>query len=273
MPPGVPYCLVVGSPVAHSLSPVLHRAAYAHLGLAWGYEAHEITAGGLGSFVADRDDLLRGLSVTMPLKDEAAALGRPSSTVLRTGAANTLVFDGDDIGAHNTDVPGLVAALHEHGVTAAESAVVVGTGATARSSVVAAHELGVRRLTILGRTPAHRESLASFAEHVGLAVAAGPLDEPVGTHDLVFSSIPAAAQEPMAGRLAAAAGVVFDVVYDPWPTPLARHALALGRSTLNGLDLLVHQAVVQVRLFTGRDVPASVLASAGQEALSARARA
>jgi shikimate dehydrogenase len=270
----VRHCAVLGSPIAHSLSPALHRAAYAELGLTWTYEAIEVDEPGLEPFLAGLDASWRGLSLTMPLKrtvmpllDEADAWARAS------GGANTVVLEEGRLLGSNTDVPGAVRALQEAGVGSAPRAVVLGGGATAASVLLALSELGCRQAQLLVRDPARAaETLAAVDRHGrGPDVRVGRLTDPVEAADLLVSTIPASAQVPELVSAALTAPALFDVVYDPWPTPLAAAASSAGRVLVGGLDLLVHQAALQVALMTGREAPLAAMRAAGEGALAARA--
>ncbi|WP_026876089.1 shikimate dehydrogenase [Jiangella gansuensis] len=276
------HCGVLGSPIAHSLSPVIHRAAYQHLGLGWEYSAHEVDEAGLAAFLGSLDPSWRGLSLTMPLKRVALELSATASDVARTvGAANTLVRlddgNGDGWAADNTDVPGVVATLGEAGAGTATPVCLWGGGATA-ASVLAA-------LAFRGSGPVHVHARSATRAGAALAVAAA-LGHPAeaapwavlpvcAAAGLVVSTAPAGAVDVLAGELTAAGAdarrVLFDVVYDPWPTPLAAAWLAAGGAVASGLDLLVHQALGQVRLMTGSDVPVSVLREAALAAIGTRA--
>jgi shikimate dehydrogenase len=257
-------CAVVGSPIAHSLSPVLHRAAYAHLGLDWVYERHEIAESGLRAFVDGLDGSWRGLSLTMPLKHEAVRLATEVSDLARrVGAANTLVFDGPRRFADNTDVPGLAAALRERGVERVEHATVLGGGATAASAVAALAGIA-GRVEVVVREPARAAGVARVADAAGLACTLVPwTDAPAALRaPLVVATTPKGAADGLAASVPPGPGVLFDVLYDPWPTPLAAAWTAAGGRVLGGLDLLVHQAVLQVELMTGAQVPVAVLRAA-----------
>jgi shikimate dehydrogenase len=267
-------CAVLGSPIAHSLSPTLHRAAYAELGLDWTYEAVEVDRVGLPGFVAGLDDTWRGLSLTMPLKRSVLPLLDdldPWAEV--SGAANTVVLD-DRRHGYNTDVPGAVAALLEHGVDRLGTAVVLGGGATAASLLLALGEVGCRDARLLVRDPSRAaDTLTAVARHGrGPAVTVGALDEPLGDTDLLASTIPASAQSAELVAAAGRAKVVFDVVYEPWPTPIAAAAVNAGRVLVGGLDLLVHQAALQVALMTARAAPLAAMRAAGERALIERGR-
>jgi len=268
-------CAVLGSPIAHSLSPVLHRAAYAELGLDWSYDAVEVDSAGLGAFVAGLDASWRGLSLTMPLKrvvlpllDETDAWAQVSQ------AANTVVLEGGRLCGSNTDVPGAVAALTERAAQRdLTTAVVLGGGATAASVLLALSEVGCERARLLVRNPARAvETLAAVDRHGhGPAISVGRLTEPFDEVDVLVSTIPADAQTAALVESAAGSRVVFDVLYDPWPTPIARAAVDRGQVLVGGLDLLVHQAALQVRLMTGLEAPLDAMRRAGEAALARRA--
>jgi shikimate dehydrogenase len=277
-------CAVLGRPVAHSLSPVLHRAAYARLGLDWSYEAIEVDEAGLPELVRGLDGSWRGLSLTMPLKQAVLALAdQVSATARVVGAANSLVQGPPGRwAAHNTDVPGMVAALRERGPVPSGRTAVVGGGATAVSALAALARLGVADPEVYVRSPRRADDVGRVAERLSVHPVLRPWDEvdEALAADLVVSTTPAGATDALAERLAArppgataAAGqalgpVLFDVVYAPWPTRLAAAWAQRGGTVLGGLDLLVHQAVLQVRLFTGRDVAVAVLRVAGESALA-----
>ncbi|MFQ6173254.1 shikimate dehydrogenase [Oryzobacter sp. R7] len=269
---------VLGSPVAHSLSPVLHRAGYAAVGLTdWVYDAREVDEAGLPAFVEGLDESWRGLSLTMPLKEAALRVAADADPVAtRAEAANTLVRrDGGAWHAANTDVVGLERALRPHVGEAPRRALVLGAGATARSAVLALAGLGVTTLTVRARDTARAADLLAWALDLGIGVVNGSVAE-IGPwvstkDDVVVSTVPAAAGAAVAATVPAAhEGVLLDVVYDGWPTPLARAAAAAGMRVVSGLDMLVHQAAEQFRLFTGRDAPVEAMAAAGRDALARR---
>ncbi|MCW2786290.1 MAG: shikimate dehydrogenase [Marmoricola sp.] len=271
--PGLRRCAVLGSPIDHSLSPVLHRAAYAELGLRWTYEAIEVEERELARFVNGRNASWRGLSLTMPLKRTVMPLldGRDHWAEI-SGAANTVVFDGGRRMGHNTDIPGAVAALESRVPGPFTSAVVLGGGATAASMLIALGELGCEQARLLVREPSRAletiEAVGRFER--GPEITVGTLGDPVGAADLVVSTIPAAAQTPWMVQSADECPVVFEVLYDPWPTPLAAAALVSGRMLVSGLDLLIHQAAIQVELMTEHPAPMAAMRAAGEGALAAR---
>ena len=268
-------CAVVGSPIAHSLSPALHRAAYAELGLDWTYDAVLVDSAGLEAYIGSLDESWRGLSLTMPLKRTVVPLLDTSDDWVRlSGVANTLVIDPGSRHGFNTDIPGAIAAMKERLRSPPESAVVLGGGATATSVLLALAELGCRAVTVLVREPARaEETVAVVSSHPNapeLSVGAIANMSRVEA-DLLVTTIPAEAQTD--GLLAACADVpaVFEVVYDPWPTPLAQAVQDDGRHLVAGLDLLAHQAVGQVQRMTGQLVPVDLLREAGVTELARRA--
>jgi shikimate dehydrogenase len=261
---------VLGSPIAHSLSPALHRAAYQHLGLDWTYDARECTAEDLPSLLhaAGADPDWAGFSLTMPLKLTVLPLLSfldPAATAI--GAVNTVVPAGaparNRLRGANTDAPGMVAALQEAGVTTVRSATVLGAGGTAQAALAALADLGDRAPTVLVRDPGRAASLLAAAGRLGVdPVLRRWADGLPAATDLVLSTVPAGAADGIAGGSQGrwpAGAALFDVVYVPWPTPLAAAALAAGATVVSGLDLLVHQARGQIELMTGRAVGADVL--------------
>jgi shikimate dehydrogenase len=268
-------CAVLGSPIAHSLSPAMHRAAYAALGLDWRYDAFEVEEDELRGFVATLGEDVRGLSLTMPLKRVALDVVDTVDPVAELiGAANTMLFEPDGTrSAHNTDVPGLVNAFAEHGITAADTAVVLGGGATAASTLAALRAMMVTEVTVVVRDIAKAERLRDLAAELGLRTSVADFTqvEQIGGFDLCVSTLPGGAVDPWAEHFEGVAPVVFDVAYHPWPTRLAIAAYRIGTELLNGLDLLVHQATLQVEMMTGRSpAPLAAMRAAAHEQLGDR---
>jgi shikimate dehydrogenase len=271
---------VLGSPIAHSLSPVLHRAAYQELGLeGWAYERFEVDEAGLPGFLTRLDEgegpAWAGLSLTMPLKRAVIPLlDRISDTAASVEAVNTVVFteDGDRIG-DNTDIPGMLAALHERGVERVERAAVLGAGATASSALAALSRICDGEVTAYVRSQARAAEMRQWGERLGVAVRTadwGGAAEAFAA-PLVIATTPAGATDALAGSVPDHPGALFDVLYDPWPTALAAAWSARGGAVVGGLDLLVHQAVLQVEQMTGRTpAPLAAMRTAGEAALAAR---
>ncbi len=269
-PGGGRRCAVLGSPIDHSLSPALHRAAYVELGLDWSYDRFEVDEDGLSPFVAGCDASWRGLSLTMPLKVAALGLGEVDPLARQADAANTLVFAADGSRRlFNTDVGGLVWALGRAGVTSLNRVTLLGAGATARSTLVSVSRLGARHVTVAARTPARAAPLVRLGASLGVTVLVQPWSDTLPTSDAVLSTAVAGAADGVAEGAAASAPVVFDAVYDPWPTRLAAAAEAAGGEVVNGLDLLVGQALLQLELMTGRTASPETLYAAGRAALAA----
>jgi shikimate dehydrogenase len=272
-------CAVLGDPIDHSLSPVLHRAGYAALGLddaGWSYGSVRVPADGLRDHVAALDGTWRGLSLTMPLKREAVALAdEVTAGAEMAGAANTLVFSDGRVVATNTDLTGAAAAVRERYDGPVRTASILGAGATAASTGLALCDLGASTVTVHARSPERaRETLDAIGRHPSTpTVRVASLDD-VPTGDVLVSTIPAAAQSDDLVERCAAVAVVFEVLYDPWPTPLAASVLAGPgeRVLVGGLDLLVHQAAHQFAIFTAQPAPLEEMRAAGEAALAARTR-
>lgn len=266
-------CAVLGSPIEHSLSPVLHRAAYAEFGLPWHYSAIDVEEAELPRFLRGLDDRWRGLSLTMPLKRTVIPfLDERDPWAVVSGAANTVVLDAGSMAGFNTDIPGAIAAIRERVPGPFRSAVVLGGGATAASMLLALGEIGCEYARLLVRNPARAAEtieVVARSEH-GPVIEVGTLGDPVGSVDLLISTIPAQAQTDQLVASADPCPVVFEVIYDPWPTPLAAAALRTGRVLISGLDLLINQAALQVELMTGRPAPVAAMRAAGEGALAAR---
>ena len=268
-------CGVLGAPIGHSLSPALHRAAYASAGLDWSYDPVEVRAEELAGFLAGLDGSWRGLSLTMPLKRVVVPLlDELTDRAGQAQAANTVILEDGRRTGHNTDIPGAAAALRERYAGPVTSAAILGGGATASSTLLALADLGCAHVTLLVRDEARAaDTLRAAARHPKRPDVdvrrLGTQPPPV---DVLVSTIPATAQSPQVVALAEQVPVVFDVVYDPWPTPLAGFAEREGRPLVAGLDLLVHQAVLQFTLMTGvADPPFAAMRRAGEQALRDRA--
>lgn len=265
-------CGVLGDPIEHSLSPVLHLAGYEALGLDWTYAAHRVASGGLPAFLAGLDDDWRGLSLTMPLKREVVGLVDELSERARlAGAANTLVVDDGRLVGDNTDIPGAIAAIRERTTAPLATAVILGGGATATSIGLALADLGVRALELVVRSPERAtETVEAVLAHPGHPeVTVSRLDEATAFEaDLVASTIPAEAQDPRLVRACEGVPALFEILYHPWPTPLA--ASIGDRVLVGGFDLLLHQAAVQFELFTGEPAPIGAMRAAGEQALALR---
>jgi len=288
---------VLGSPIAHSLSPVLHAAAYQALGLAgWSYQAIECTEAGLPELLGGCGRDWAGLSLTMPLKRAVLPLlDQVDPLAAEVGGANTVTFAGGARHGHNTDVPGMIAALAHAGIcaagrpagsaasstagppagSAAEPALILGGGATACSALAGLRGLGAAGATVAVRDRARAADLLAAADRLGMRVRLVAF----GEHEdrgwrLLISTVPAGAADGYAERVLRAAPAplaVLDVVYHPWPTRLAAAAAKAGAVVVSGFELLLQQAGPQVELMTGRPAPLAAMRAAGLAELARRA--
>ncbi|HET9187056.1 MAG TPA: shikimate dehydrogenase [Acidothermaceae bacterium] len=270
---------VLGSPIAHSLSPVLHRAAYADLGLSWTYDAIECDVDQLAELLTTADDAFVGLSLTMPLKRAVLPLcDELSPLAAAVGAANTVTFEG--VGpfrrrrGDNTDVGGMVGAIRATGLPDGPVAI-LGAGGTAAAALAAVRDLGRDRAAVVVRDPLRAADLLGAADRLGVAVtlAEWPGVDVVARAGSVISTVPAGAADSISGVLRPGQ-LLFDVVYDPWPTPLARAADEAGARVIGGLELLIRQAALQVEIWSGlrlSGAPLGAMKAAGEAALRERA--
>jgi shikimate dehydrogenase len=253
---------VLGSPIAHSLSPALHMAGYRALGLDdWAYTRADVAEAELVGFVQHLGPEWRGLSLTRPLKEVAFQVATTVSEVARdTGSINTLVRRPDGgWDADNTDVIGILGALAEVGVTHVERPVVVGSGATARSVVAAVVALGATRLDLMVRGDIRPATLAQ-AEAAGLTVIRREVGEWPDDVDVVVSTVPGD-RSAAAATLPLGHGAVLDVVYGT-PSAFADVAPGRGYAVAPGESMLLHQAAHQLRLMTGRPAPLEAMRAA-----------
>ncbi|GGU96142.1 shikimate 5-dehydrogenase [Streptomyces filipinensis] len=267
---------VLGSPIAHSLSPVLHRAAYEAAGLTgWSYDSFDVDEAALPGFLDRLGPEWAGLSLTMPLKRAVIPLlDEISDTAASVDAVNTVVFteDGRRLG-DNTDIPGMVAALREHGIEQVDSAAILGAGATASSALAALARICTGEVVAYVRSEARAAEMRRWGERLDVEVrtadwadAAQALRAP-----LVVATTPAGTTDALAAAVPERPTTLFDVLYDPWPTELAARWSMFGGAVVSGLDLLVHQAVLQFEQMTGRvPGPLEAMRHAGEQALAAR---
>jgi shikimate-5-dehydrogenase len=267
---------VLGKPIAHSLSPVLHNAGYAAAGLTdWHYEARECAEAELAGLVGQLGPEWAGLSLTMPLKAAALAVAdQVAPRAAAIGAANTLVRRPDGTWfAENTDVPGMVDALRSVGARTPGRVVVLGAGGTARAAVAAAAQLGATAVTVAARRPETVTGLGPVARACGVALEAvgwAQVAATLGTADLLISTVPAGAADALARQVRwSSHTVLLDVGYHPWPTPLATAVATAGGRVASGLDLLLAQGVRQFELFTGVPAPVPAMRAALARAAAA----
>ena len=239
---------VLGSPIAHSLSPTIHQKAYEILGWQWQYSKFEVASGGLPEFLKRDLSEFRGLSLTMPLKEEAIALlDTVSDLARRVNAANTVVFD--ELGTHgfNTDVQGFVDALKNQQIIIPERVAILGGGATARSAI-AAVDAQTKRIDVYSRSAHRARALVNAAEKAIVSVHSW--DKVSGAFDaeLVISTTPRGATDNL--MIPRKPGTLFESLYDPWPTPLVHRWELAGGKVVDGLELLVWQAIGQLEIMS-----------------------
>ena len=268
-------CAVIGHPIAHSLSPLLHRRAYELLGLAdFQYDAFDVDENQLDGFIEHLEDENArgtrwvGLSVTAPNKQRLLAHGEPNHLAKQLSAGNTLIF-GSPNRVYNTDVTGMIAALGVRSIKRAQTAQLMGNGATARSTLAALNELGVEQVQVNARSRERAEfSLAELAEGYGIELSYADFDAPAAFDvDLLVNSVPVNLEVPDCERLLAPAAAVFELTYNHYPSNLENCGREAGKKTLSGMDLLVYQALDQIELMTGRRPDAEPLLEAGYAAL------
>ena len=263
---------VLGRPVGHSLSPLLHRAAYAALGLDdWTYDALDVGAEDLPVLLAGLGEEWRGFSVTMPCKQAAvdvADVVEPLPRLLH--AANTLVRTEAGWRAENTDVLGVGTTLQQAGVTSVDRAAIVGAGGTAAAAAVALASLGAGQVDVVVREPGRAADLLRVLDTLGIATTVVSLTSAVVDAEVVVSTVPVGGQPAVAALEWRSGQTVLDVLYAPWPTPLAERVTAAGGTVVSGIEVLYWQAAEQVELMTGRPAPLGAMRAALDAALAAR---
>ena len=261
-------CAVVGDPIDHSLSEVLHRAAYTVLDIPWNYQKIRVPQGNLQQFLDTLDTSWRGLSVTMPLKSEALSIASTSDLASNQArGSNTLVFEYDEHGkrqvhAYNTDVRGLTHALVHTGWAFTEPSWILGGGATARSALLAIADLGIGEVNVLVRNVERANGLKSVAEQCGIRlnfVTPEHLQNDTGLrmNGLVVNTLPSSASIQEMGLVQAKfhdQTRLYEVAYDHWPSELAQTVMAQEGAVVSGITMLIEQAVLQLRLFLNGDM-------------------
>ena len=279
------WAAVIGSPIEHSLSPVIHRAAWAQLGIdGWEYHRLEQDTDSLPGFIAGLGADCAGLSVTMPCKQAVMPLLDVIDPLASAvGAVNTVVPSSGVLAGFNTDVTGIASAVRRAcslaGCSAPSSALVLGARATASSALAALGELGITSSTVAARRFGGPGSVVAAASRLGVTIEqvlwsdAEAVDRAASSADLVISTLPASAADPLAERLRVREGqILLDVVYSPRDTALRRAFESAGGVVAEGTDMLVFQAGAQVQLMTGRSPDTGVMREALEEELDRRSR-
>lgn len=279
------WAAVIGSPIEHSLSPVIHRAAWAQLGIdGWEYHRLEQDTDSLPGFIAGLGADCAGLSVTMPCKQAVMPLLDVIDPLASAvGAVNTVVPSSGVLAGFNTDVTGIASAVRRAcsmaGCSAPSSALVLGARATASSALAALGELGITSSTVAARRFGGPGSVVAAASRLGVTIEqvlwadAEAVDRAASSADLVISTLPASAADPLVERLRVREGqILLDVVYSPRDTALRRAFESAGGVVAEGTDMLVFQAGAQVQLMTGRSPDTGVMREALEEELERRSR-
>ena len=279
------WAAVIGSPIAHSLSPVIHRAAWQQLGIdGWEYRRAEVTEESLPTFIGQLDESFRGLSVTMPCKQAVMPLlDAIDPLASAVGAVNTVVPSAGMLAGFNTDVTGIASAIRRacsrSGVPVPSSALVLGARATASSALAALGELGITTTTVAARRFGGPGSVISAASRLGVSVEqvmwsdVSAVASAAARADVLISTLPAGVADAIASRLAPREGqILLDVIYSPRDTALRTTFEKAGGVVAEGTDMLVYQGAAQVQLMTGRSPDPAVMRHTLEAELERRAR-
>jgi shikimate dehydrogenase len=239
---------VLGSPIAHSLSPLIHSLAYEYLGVAAHYEAIEVNAGALTKFLNETDK--NCLSLTMPLKEEAMKVADVISDVAsRISCGNTLSLNEGVWSLTSTDVSGFDNALKMHGIDTVDSVLIIGAGATARAAITSVSAI-TKSVSVVSRT-SEREAAINKASGINVSYLPWKLTDEINDADLVINTTPNQAADFFLSGIDKPRGTLFEVLYHPWPTAISRAWSKTQAQVIDGLDLLIHQAIAQVEIFSG----------------------
>lgn len=276
---------VIGSPIEHSLSPVIHRAAWEELCIdGWEYRRIEQDASSLPAFIDVLDDACRGLSVTMPCKQAIMPLlDVIDPLAVAVGAVNTVVPSSGLLVGFNTDVAGIASAIRracdQAGIPIPGSALILGARATASSALAALGELGITLATVAARRFGGPGSVMTAASRLGVRVEQAMWADLEGVarvaaaSDVLISTLPAGIADPLAALLAPREGqVLLDAVYTPRDTALRSVFERAGAVVAEGTDMLVFQGAAQVQLMTGQSPHSDVMRQALEDELARRAR-
>ena len=279
------WAAVIGSPIAHSLSPVIHRAAWEQLGIdGWEYRRAEVTEESLPPFIGQLDESFCGLSVTMPCKQAVMPLlDAIDPLASAVGAVNTVVPSAGMLAGFNTDVTGIASAIRRacsrSGVPVPSSALVLGARATASSALAALGELGITTTTVAARRFGGPGSVISAASRLGVSVEqvmwsdVSAVASAAARADVLISTLPAGVADPIASRLAPREGqILLDVIYSPRDTAMRTTFEKAGGVVAEGTDMLVYQGAAQVQLMTGRSPDPAVMRHTLEAELERRAR-
>lgn len=254
------HAAVLGSPISHSLSPLLHQSAYRILDIEGEYGSFEVKAGELAQFLATEGAALNCLSLTMPLKEEAMSIADSVTPLsIQISSGNTLTKVDSQWNLTSTDVEGFSFALAHDGLNAQGKVLVIGAGATARA-VVAACDLQGAQIDVMRRSVAREDSMSKAAAHSTLNFLDWSPLPGINDYDLVVNTTPGNSASFLLSSIEKPKGIFFEVLYNPWPTALLQHWMSLSQPTVDGLDLLIHQAISQIEMFSGLELDRQSLA-------------
>ena len=250
---------VLGSPISHSLSPLLHQRAYQLLNIEASYEALEVTPQGAEDFFRKAlEGNWSGFSLTMPLKETVIDLGSkfdfeidPVAQLMKSG--NTMHRQGETFHITSTDRTGFIRLFE--GLDCAKT-LIIGGGGTARAAL-AALDGRAEKIDFLLRSPSRQETLSQIARQS--TVEFFSMDHSLIGYDLVVSTVPAGVTDTMSDSLISAVPTLCEVLYNPFPTKLLERAKNLGSATIDGIDLLVEQALDQIAIFSALKFDYSVM--------------
>ena len=258
---------VLGSPIAHSLSPLLHSLAYEYLEMAARYEAIEVKAGALSDFLSTTDR--NCFSLTMPLKEEALSVADVVSDIaMRISCGNTLSLSDGIWKLTSTDVLGFDFSLKMHGFNQLDSALIIGAGATARAAAASVSQIA-KSVSVISRSP-DREPAMNQASLVDVTYLPWQQTDLINTADLVINTTPDRAADFFVPSIQNPKGTFFEVLYNPWPTAMSKVWSESKNQVIDGLDLLIHQGISQVEIFTDLSVDRELLFAKMREVASLR---
>ena len=263
---------VLGSPISHSLSPLLHNTVYEFLGIKASYTAHQVSSGQLREFLDNDGSALNNLSLTMPLKEEALTIADSISDISRQiQSGNTLHKDAGLWNLTTTDVDGFTHALQFNNRDAKGNVLIIGAGATARA-VVAACDRVSDSVTVISRNAEREQAIRNAGPNQGIDFITWSSSIDFNMFDLVVNTTPGETASILVDQISSPSSTFFEVLYSPWPTQLLSHWREAGGFGIDGLDLLIHQAISQVEIFTSCEVDrepiAKMLRVVGEKALS-----
>jgi shikimate dehydrogenase len=231
--------------------------AYRELAIAASYTAIEVRAGELSSFLEQSN--LTSLSLTMPLKEEAIALADLITPIAREiSSGNTLHRVADQWSLTSTDVDGFSYALNQHLVSQVDRCLIIGAGATARAALPAVNKIA-REVFVVNRNPDRIRLMDLAARDLKVSYLPWELTDEINRSDLVINTVPGKGSEFFISSIENPKGILFEVLYNPWPTQLAKAWRSSGAQVIDGLDLLIHQAISQVEIFSRQSVDRSAM--------------